>query len=464
METQLEILRQTGNYLDERSQIIQIRVLEILTSKLEATEAQLKGLVQSRSSNLLSNMGALTISKWSGSKDSMLKGHLDKAVDEMESWRRVAFDPLYFTLMKAQSQQIDELLNRTKQKNDIHENKMIAEAMAVRDPLRKMRSSHFFLSPDKLDSAETKEIALTQVRLIQIDGKWRLLDLVSNLPKATVRELGTKLKSTNPSTFGLLTCLGAVHHEKDNEFDLIFRIPEKMSGPETLRARMSAGTSYHSLSDRFRLAAQLALAVHSIHTFDMVHKSIRPENIILFRDQESALGSAFLVGFERVRREEDNTKLMEDADWEKNLYRHPQRQGAKIRDRYIMQHDIYSLGVCLLEIGLWSSFVEYDSPNDEPRRSPNYDFSDGEPNSVGRSEFVKACLVSLATDKLPATMGTKYSKVVESCLTCLDVGNEDFGDESEIQEDGIVVAVRYIEKVRCPPLYSSANVSRFSCS
>jgi hypothetical protein len=25
-----------------------------------------------------------------------------------------------------------------------------------------------------------------------------------------------------------------------------------------------------------------------------------------------------------------------------------------------MQHDIYSLGMCLLEIGLWGSFLAYD--------------------------------------------------------------------------------------------------------
>ena len=212
---------------------------------------------------------------------------------------------------------------------------------------------------------------------------------MSNLSKETVRELGTKLKSTNPSTFGLLTCLGAVHHEKENEFDLIFRMPDKMSDPETLRATITAGSSSHSLSDRFRLATQLALAVYSIHAFDMVHKSIRPENIVLFHDQESALGSAFLLGFERVRREEDNTKLTEDADWEKNLYRHPQRQGTKIRDRYIMQHDIYSLGVCMLEIGLWGSFVQYGSPTDEPVRSQDYDFSHGDLDSLSRSEFVK---------------------------------------------------------------------------
>ena len=29
------------------------------------------------------------------------------------------------------------------------------------------------------------------------------------------------------------------------------------------------------------------------------------------------------------------------------------------KDQYRMYHDIYSLGVVLLEVGLWSSFVEY---------------------------------------------------------------------------------------------------------
>ena len=41
-----------------------------------------------------------------------------------------------------------------------------------------------------------------------------------------------------------------------------------------------------------------------------------------------------------------------------------------------MQHDIYSLGVCLLEIGLWESFVEY-SQEDEELGRPRAQF--GEP-------------------------------------------------------------------------------------
>jgi hypothetical protein len=45
-------------------------------------------------------------------------------------------------------------------------------------------------------------------------------------------------------------------------------------------------------------------------------------------------------------------------------------------------------------------------------------------------------------------MGTKYTQVVETCLTCLDPENTDFGDEEEFQDaDGILVGVRYIEKV-----------------
>jgi hypothetical protein len=47
-------------------------------------------------------------------------------------------------------------------------------------------------------------------------------------------------------------------------------------------------------------------------------------------------------------------------------------------------------------------------------------------------------------------MGTRYSDVVVTCLTCLDTNNVDFGDEVDFEDaDGIEVGVRYIEKV-CP--------------
>lgn len=51
-------------------------------------------------------------------------------------------------------------------------------------------------------------------------------------------------------------------------------------------------------------------------------------------------------------------RLYGDLEWERNLYRHPVRQGLWSEEAFIMQHDIYSLGVCLIEIALWQSFIQ----------------------------------------------------------------------------------------------------------
>jgi len=112
-----------------------------------------------------------------------------------------------------------------------------------------------------------------------------------------------------------------------------------------------------------------------------------------------------------------------------------------------MQHDIYSLGVCLLELGLWQSFVKYDTAGTSPCPSSALGLS------IGSAEFLdpsllKDYLLSMARSALPRRMGTKYAQVVETCLTCLDPDNTDFGNEEEFHDaDGILVGVRYIEKV-----------------
>ncbi|KAK2839269.1 hypothetical protein FQN49_006303 [Arthroderma sp. PD_2] len=107
-----------------------------------------------------------------------------------------------------------------------------------------------------------------------------------------------------------------------------------------------------------------------------------------------------------------------------------------------MQHDIYSLGVCLLEIGLWESFVTYDGGDSllSQQAKVRPSFANGNP--------VSDVLIALARDNLPTTMGDKYSQVVVNCLTCLDKDNADFGDESEFQDEyGVLVGVKYIEKI-----------------
>ncbi|KAJ6138998.1 hypothetical protein N7471_005484 [Penicillium samsonianum] len=45
-------------------------------------------------------------------------------------------------------------------------------------------------------------------------------------------------------------------------------------------------------------------------------------------------------------------------------------------------------------------------------------------------------------------MGEKYTQVVVNCLSYIDTTNEDFGDESEFEDnDVILIGVKYIEKI-----------------
>ena len=81
--------------------------------------------------------------------------------------------------------------------------------------------------------------------------------------------------------------------------------------------------------------------------------------MLVFTSEEGCndIGELFLVGFESFRPLDDCTHLAGDCEWQKNLYRHPSRQGMFPEEYYQMQHDIYSLGVCLLELGMGESFV-----------------------------------------------------------------------------------------------------------
>ena len=132
-----------------------------------------------------------------------------------------------------------------------------------------------------------------------------------------------------------------------------------------------------------------------------------------------------------------------------------------------MQHDIYALGVCLLEIGLWQSFVWYPDVDGDPGpdgvvvgeaapqpgsglqvRSALTDKVFERAHVGGRTAWVKEDLVSMARRLLPARMGEMYAGIVVACLACLDEGGVEFGGLGEDEAgDGIGVGVRFVEKI-----------------
>ncbi|RSL66559.1 hypothetical protein CEP54_003647 [Fusarium duplospermum] len=114
------------------------------------------------------------------------------------------------------------------------------------------------------------------------------------------------------------------------------------------------------------------------------------------------------------------TRHLGDDNAEKGLYRHPSRQGLNLEAEYKMQHGVYSLGVCLLEIG----------------------------NIAICLNFGAGHLLLPAREKLSSCMGDEYADVAQTCFTYLDPDNNNFVDQSEFgDEDDIQVGVRYIEKV-----------------
>jgi hypothetical protein len=204
---------------------------------------------------------------------------------------------------------------------------------------------------------------------------------------------------------------------------------------------------------------------HQFHPYLRLRAQERlPRDWLVFSETAAATSSgpwtAYLVGFDSFRSVNYHTSRRGDAAWERNLYRHPSRQGLLAQEVYSMQHDVYSLGVCLLELGIWDSFIRYaplgegDSSGTQLLPSDILELSahDFEQASEGQqmppSQRIKDRLVKLAQAKLPARMGDRYTAVVETCLTCLDQGNEDFGDDQEMcDEGGILVGVRFIEKI-----------------
>lgn len=462
MSKQLEFLRRVWKTLDEDHQIMQNQVLQVLVSKLREAVVKIEGVLYKRedkhkhTSNSNSSSKHGDVKRW---KYALIKDCLEKTVQDLDRWQNT-FDPTWFLIMKIADPVIDQqLAEESTNSGSISTAKGLRGALAD-EPKEK---PSIFLPEEGLRSAGRHEIPYSTAQLVRRpnSNKELILDPVvcdsnADVPTVTkdVRDLARRLSHTDPLTFGLLSCRGVVktlcaNSNRVNSFDFVFNVPSGLTHPKSLRSILLTGDSNHSLSDRFKVAKQLAKSVNYIHTYQFVHKNIRPETIVVFQDRTSVLGAPFLLGFQKFRFVEGKTKRVGDLEWERDLYRHPRRQGLNPEEDYKMQHDIYSLGVCLLEIGLWTSFMKYAGNANSAQPSSvlcNVDFTGKD--RVKKAFDIKNTLVDLAREDLPSRMGHLYTDIVANCLTCLDKGNEDFGDENEFQDaDGVLVGVRYIEKV-----------------
>jgi len=110
----------------------------------------------------------------------------------------------------------------------------------------------------------------------------------------------------------------------------------------------------------------LSGSISYIHSLDIAHNNLGLDTLLHFSRQDASLGSLFLIGYENVRMADGQIFRIGDTSLEKNSYRHPNRPGFRPEEVYIMLHEIYSPGVCLLEVRLWELSVSYPEGEAEP--------------------------------------------------------------------------------------------------
>jgi hypothetical protein len=247
----------------------------------------------------------------------------------------------------------------------------------------------------------------------------------AEIPALTKRvsRLAELLSSPKDPRFLSLRCVGWCHKPLEHQYVLNFEIPGTYGGENrpynTLQSiiQRSRGTARPSLDDRLKIALLLAKAVQKWHSVGWLHQGISSPNVIFFnlKGGKTDYSSPFLGGFEFARPDSDPSIGQSADDVAFNVYRHPARQGDT-RKGHRKIHDIYSLGVVLLEIGLWQS---------------GFDIVNSRGQGAFSAQVMQQKLQIAAAERLSHYAGRSYEEAVDVCLS--SGFNVDLDDENESQ-------------------------------
>ncbi|KAI0014564.1 hypothetical protein F4780DRAFT_214680 [Xylariomycetidae sp. FL0641] len=164
------------------------------------------------------------------------------------------------------------------------------------------------------------------------------------------------------------------------------------------------------------------------HRVGWVHESLRSDNIAfspvrdfpgpnkpedsVFQGQVD-FAQPYLFGFEFSRVNDAETRMDEDFSEQNNLYRHPERWGRPSA-RFTHTHDIYALGVVLLEVAMWKDVRSIVGVKKD---------ADGK-NSSWESLEVQEKLLRRSRKHLFHQLD---QKLADAIATCLDFGGQTAG-------------------------------------
>lgn len=229
-----------------------------------------------------------------------------------------------------------------------------------------------------------------------------------------------------------IDCLGYTDDVPSSRYGLVYKAPA--ASYDTLHTLISASDlKTPDLDERVRLAHTLTVALWSLHSLDWLHKSLCSANILFFPSAVAAsatkstlttalvpdISSPFLVGFDASRPDMDTEMSVASRNPSiLDLHRHPASLSGLGRKPYCKVYDVYSLGLVLLEIGLWKVLQTYYKPHYSSER--------------WRDRIILPVLVP----GLGSKTGKLYREVVERCLTAK--GDMSSGEAGQLMESVVV--------------------------
>ena len=273
----------------------------------------------------------------------------------------------------------------------------------------------------------------------------------SKLAEEQIQRLGDFLSVPNrPHDFRVLDYIGLFKDEENSRYGVVYHLPSYMrdlprrTRPENLGHICKPSSLTHLLDHvdgildlgiRFELAKKLMYSIVVVHTCGWLHKNIRSNNIFFFPPRPSGnegfenrrkdIGRPYIMGYGLSRPDDvpESSQHDEDKGWHYSMssprqnvsrrheevyhvdtkppldiYQHPDK-AADPAHRFRHSYDIYSIGLVLLEIGLWQNLQASDNEG----WKDSYDFR-------------KYVLKKLVPD-LWGQCGSIYGGVVRDCLT-----------------------------------------------
>ncbi|KAI8938455.1 hypothetical protein NX059_004348 [Plenodomus lindquistii] len=221
----------------------------------------------------------------------------------------------------------------------------------------------------------------------------------------------TSLTKLHDYSLSSLPCIGFIDDAENSRSLILYRSPQShpwASSPPSLHDLISKGDRAQlSLGRRFLAARTLAATLLETHTSGWIHGNVQSRSIIMLpRDLNATELTPTFVGW---------GVLQSDAaiqySLEPNLYRHHDRFG-QASSECTNDHDIYSLGIILLEIGLWKTMAALFERRLE--KTPHFNFAQQEDMY---SRIHNATLDWARSIEIERTMGKQYAHVVLQCLT-----------------------------------------------